>query len=104
MYHCMNVVTEREGHASAILLRAIEPLRMSGAGLAAPACSAGQCTLTGASTRHDLLSDDFFIGRPPKAGAGCHCQATARGCGLRAALGEAAFAVLHQRQPFVSRP
>lgn len=28
MYFCMNVVTEREGHASAVLLRAIEPVKM----------------------------------------------------------------------------
>lgn len=27
MYYCMNIVTEKEGHASAILLRAIEPLQ-----------------------------------------------------------------------------
>src|ERR1700756_631519 len=27
MYFCMNVVTEREGHASAVLLRAIEPIK-----------------------------------------------------------------------------
>src|SRR6201746_2626107 len=27
IYHCMNVVTEREGHASAVLLRAIEPVK-----------------------------------------------------------------------------
>ena len=27
MYHCMNIVTEREGHASAVLLRAIEPVK-----------------------------------------------------------------------------
>src|SRR5215204_3421883 len=27
MYHCMNVVTEKEGHASAVLLRALEPIQ-----------------------------------------------------------------------------
>src|SRR6266536_1376683 len=27
MYYCMNVVTERAGHASAVLLRAIEPVK-----------------------------------------------------------------------------
>src|SRR5258707_1049973 len=27
MYFCMNVVTEKEGHASAVLIRAIEPIK-----------------------------------------------------------------------------
>lgn len=27
MYYCMNVVTEEEGHASAVLLRALEPIQ-----------------------------------------------------------------------------
>ncbi len=27
MYHCMNVVTVIEGHASAVLLRALEPIK-----------------------------------------------------------------------------
>jgi DNA-3-methyladenine glycosylase len=64
VHHCMNVVTERAGHASAVLLRAIEPVqnlagRTSGPGLL--------CRAMGIDRRlngHDLLSDDFFIADP----------------------------------------
>ena len=64
MYHCMNVVTEREGHASAVLLRASEPVkniegRTQGPGLL---CRAMQ--IDRRLNAHDLLSDDFFIAEP----------------------------------------
>ncbi|MBI3414047.1 MAG: DNA-3-methyladenine glycosylase [Verrucomicrobia bacterium] len=67
MYFCLNVVTEREGHGAAVLLRALEPIknvegRTQGPGLLARALAIDKRLNT-----HDLLSDDFFIAAPPTA-------------------------------------
>ena len=67
MYHCMNVVTERTGHASAVLLRALEPVsditeRTCGPGLLCRAMKIDR-RLNG----HDLLSENFFIASSTEA-------------------------------------
>jgi DNA-3-methyladenine glycosylase len=61
IYHCMNVVTQAEGLASAVLLRALEPVanlpgRTQGPGLLCRAMDIDK-RLHG----HDLVSDDFYI-------------------------------------------
>ncbi len=61
MYHCMNVVTENQGHAAAVLIRALEPIkniqsRTTGPGLL---CKAMQ--ITKHLNEHDLTSNNFYI-------------------------------------------
>jgi len=62
---CMNVVTQREGHASAVLVRAVEPVKNVEGSTRGPGrlCKAMHIDL-GLNER-DLTGGDFYIADPP---------------------------------------
>ena len=65
MYHCMNVVTEREGHASAVLLRAVEPVKNVEGRTQGPGLLCRAMHIDKRLNAHDLLSDNFHVAAPP---------------------------------------
>jgi DNA-3-methyladenine glycosylase len=64
IYHCMNAVTEREGHGSAVLLRAVEPVKNIAGRTQGPGLLCRAMEIDRRLNAHDLLSDDFFIAAP----------------------------------------
>jgi DNA-3-methyladenine glycosylase len=67
MYHCMNVVTGREGHASAVLLRAIEPVKNIEGRTCGPGLLCRAMKIDRQLNAQDLLSDNFYIAAPEAA-------------------------------------
>ena len=67
MYHCMNVVTEREGHASAVLLRAIEPVENIEGRTGGPGLLCRAMKIDRRLNAQDLLSENFYIAVPETA-------------------------------------
>lgn len=61
MYHCMNVVTENEGHASAVLLRALEPIQHLEGKTQGPGLLCRAMQIDKSLNAHDMLNDSFYI-------------------------------------------
>lgn len=64
MHHCMNVVTEGEGHASAVLLRALEPVQALLGSAKGPGLLCRAMEIDRRLNGHDLLNGNFFITDP----------------------------------------
>ena len=64
MHWCMNVVTQAEGHASAVLLRALEPVKNIEGRTQGPALLCKAMGIDGRLNGHDLLGDDLFVAAP----------------------------------------
>src|SRR3954462_12646922 len=65
VHHCLNAITERAGHASGVLIRALEPIANLEGNTKGPGLL---CRALGIDRRlngHDLVSDDLLIARPP---------------------------------------
>jgi DNA-3-methyladenine glycosylase len=61
MHFCMNVVTEEEGHASAVLLRALEPVKNVEGRTQGPGLLCRALHIDKAQNGHDLVSDELYI-------------------------------------------
>lgn len=61
MHCCMNVVTQEEGHAAAVLLRAVEPVQNVEGRTAGPGLLCRAMDIDRRLNAHDLLSDDFYV-------------------------------------------
>lgn len=64
MHYCMNVVTGQEGQGSAVLLRALEPVRGLTGRTQGPALLCRAMEIDVGLNGCDLLSPDFYVAEP----------------------------------------
>ena len=67
MHWCMNVVTQAQGQASAVLLRAVEPVKNVAGRTQGPALLCKAMDIDGRLYGEDLLGDTIFIRDPRDA-------------------------------------
>jgi DNA-3-methyladenine glycosylase len=103
-YYCLNVVTEREGHASAVLLRALEPVKNVGGRTQGPGLLCRAMRVDRRLNAHDLLSDDFYIAAPAEAESLTVVQRPRVGVDYARHWARRHLRFFIKGNPFVSRP
>jgi len=104
MYYCMNVVTEREGHGSAVLLRALEPVRNVEGRTQGPGLLCKAMRIDKRLNAHDLLSDDLYIAAAPEDPVVAIAKSPRIGVAYARHWARRHLRFYIQDNPFVSRP
>jgi DNA-3-methyladenine glycosylase len=104
MHYCMNVVTEREGHASAVLLRALEPVKNVEGRTCGPGLLCRAMEIDKRLNAHDLLGEGFFIAAPPRAESFVIVKRPRVGVDYAGRWAKRHLRFYIQGNPFVSRP
>lgn len=65
VHHCLNAVTGPEGHAAAVLIRALEPVSDLASSTKGPGLLCRAMGIDRGLNGHDLLSRDLFFAEPP---------------------------------------
>ncbi len=105
LHWCMNVVTEREGNASAVLVRAVEPVQNLPGRTCGPGLLCRALGIDGRLNGHDLLSADFFIVAPPGGREAGETAAAPRvGVAYSGIWAQQLLRFYLKGNPFVSRP
>ncbi len=104
MHCCMNVVTERDGHASAVLIRAVEPVRNLDRSTRGPGrlCKAMRIDL--GRNGHDLTRGDFYITEPPLSALSPSSRGRASASTTRGDWAKRLLRFYIRGNPFVSKP
>jgi len=104
MHYCMNIVTQREGHASAVLLRAVEPVENLDGRTCGPGLLCRAMKIDKKLNGHDLLSDDFFIAAPGTAEKFSTVKGSRIGVDYAKHWAKRHLRFYIKGNPFVSRP
>ena len=104
MHCCMNVVTERDGHASAVLIRAVEPIKNIEGSTRGPGRLCKAMHIDRRRNEHDLTGDDFYIADPPVAGPLRIVERPRVGVGYAGHWARRLLRFYIRGNPFVSKP
>jgi DNA-3-methyladenine glycosylase len=104
MHYCINVVTERAGHASAVLLRAIEPVKNIRGRTCGPGLLCRALHIDKRLNARDLLGDDLFIATPPRPERIAIVKRPRIGVDYAGHWAKRHLRFYIKRNPFVSRP